>query len=221
MNAATQHTDIQLMKQHIFTVQGCATNLLEILSRSQGGIDIQIFVNDLERNGRGHTLDTEVLAQLNRHKFPKSQKVLVNLTNSSLNHENFERLIKVLKNNKNSIVVEITESLISWQYAEGINAIMELKSAKIPIALDDFVINSKFSQQDLKRINPNYVKISASSFTSTNNKQLKETINLIRHNIPKAKVVIEGVSDEALFKRAQKIDADYLQGYFFHIPEKL
>lgn len=209
------------MKQNIFTAQGCTTNLLEILSRPLEGIDIQTFVNDLERNGRGHTLDTEVLAQISRHKLPKSQKVFVNLTNSSLNHKNFERLIKVLKNNKNSIVVEITESLISWQYTEGINAIMELKSAKIPIALDDFIINSKFSLQDLKRIKPNYVKISASSFTSTTNKQLKETINLIRNNTPTAKVVIEGVSDLALFKRAQKIDTDYLQGYFFHIPEKL
>ncbi len=221
MNTTIQQTDIQLVKQHICTAQGSNTNLLEILTRSKRDVDIQTFVNNLERNERGHILDLEVLDQLNIHKFPKSQKVFVNLTNSSLHKKNFEKIMKSLTHNQNSIVVEITESLISWQHTEGMKAIMTLKNTKIPIALDDFIINNKFSQLELKRIQPDYVKISAQSFTSLPLSNIKKLVNLIRNSTPTAKVILEGVSDEALFKRAQKIDADYLQGYFFHTPDKL
>lgn len=130
------------------------------------------------------------------------------------------KVIKSLDLPTNLIELEITENVLLDSIDANLNKLNILNSLGIKIALDDF--GTGFSSLNYLRILPiNTLKIDKSFIDGIcNNKEQ----NLITNGIIQLshklnyKVIAEGVETEEQLNVLNKMDCDYIQGYYFSKP---
>ncbi|WP_234498089.1 EAL domain-containing protein [Vibrio maritimus] len=219
----TSFIDVNLAGQKIFPTNlndnEDTTQKLEILSRPLSGRNIQHLVNNLEQNGLGYRIDTNVLSQIAINTNLQNSHLFINLTNSSLHKININNIISKLDNIKGIVTLEISESYHGWRHDECLNSIMLLKELGYSIAIDDFSNNYKFSLDELNQIKPDYIKIDKDCFTTLSEKRLQHLIATLRKHVTESNILIEGVSSKHLLDKAAFVGANYIQGYFLHTPE--
>jgi len=128
--------------------------------------------------------------------------------------------LQTLELPRNSMVVEITESLMI-DTSEQIKAkVAELRRGGIKIALDDFGTGYS-SLSYLKHLEADYIKIDQSFVRGisnySNDKVLCEAVIMIAHKLG-MKVVAEGIESDQQRSILNLAGCDYGQGFFFSKP---
>lgn len=120
----------------------------------------------------------------------------------------------------NSIVIEITESLMLEATSNVCDKISQLKHAGIEIALDDFGTGYS-SLSYLKKLDVDYLKIDktfvADLTENSGDKALCEAMIVMAHKLG-LKVIAEGIESKDQLRLLQLAGCDYGQGYFFSKP---
>ncbi len=119
-----------------------------------------------------------------------------------------------------SIVVEITESLLMEAKDNTSDYLLILKDHGMQVALDDFGTGYS-SLAYLKRFDIDYIKIDQSFVrnlnSDSNDLALCEAMIVMAHKLG-LKVIAEGVETWSQCELLRKIGCDYAQGYFFSPP---
>ncbi|WP_167404781.1 EAL domain-containing protein [Vibrio penaeicida] len=130
-----------------------------------------------------------------------------------------KRIIELGMSTK-QIVMEIVESA-AFDDQLLLDATRSMQNTGFQVAMDDFGVKSS----DFERLNllkPEIVKIDRSlllDYMCENTTALLEIVRVSK-NIG-AKVIIEGVEEEAQYNAMKALDIDFYQGYLFSMPEPL
>ncbi len=121
----------------------------------------------------------------------------------------------------NRVIFEIVESEGIEEFDEVINFIKIAKSFKCKIAIDDF--GSGYSNFEyLMKLDIDFIKIDGSLIKNIdkdlNSHHITETISTFAKKINK-KVVAEYVASEKIYDTLNKLDIDYLQGFYLGEPK--
>ena len=122
--------------------------------------------------------------------------------------------------NGQSMVVEITESLLLDAASSVSKDLITFRDAGIQVAIDDFGTGYS-SLAYLKKFDIDYIKIDQSFITNlaagSDDMALCEAIIMMAHKLG-MKVIAEGVETEAQRDLLLSIDCDYAQGFLFSRP---
>lgn len=119
-----------------------------------------------------------------------------------------------------SIVVEITESLLLDSSTTISNRLLEFRDAGMQVAIDDFGTGYS-SLSYLKKFDIDYLKIDQSFVANltpgSNDMALCEAMIVMAHKLG-MKVVAEGIENEAQYAILRKIGCDFGQGFLISKP---
>jgi len=118
------------------------------------------------------------------------------------------------------LTLEITESLLMDHTEDALNWLLSLKHTGLKLSIDDF--GTGFSSLSyLRRFPVDTLKVDKSFvdeiLTQGENAKLVESIISLAHNFA-LDVVAEGVEEQAQVEFLEKIDCDYIQGYYYSKP---
>lgn len=118
------------------------------------------------------------------------------------------------------ITLEITESVLMQQHADGRHLLKKLRQADVQIAVDDFGTGYS-SLSYLKEMDVDYLKIDRSFIrdleSDDNDRAIIEAITDMAKHLG-IQVVAEGVETESQRDILQRMGCDWLQGYLFARP---
>ena len=195
-----------------------------------GMITPNIFVPIMEKTGLivelGQYVLEEVLKQQKRWELFKFKQIEVSINLSLLELETgkfVEHVLAQLDHHQISpklLKFEITEGSAMISEAQTSKQLLELKRVGIDISLDDFGTGyTSFAY--LKKIPANILKIDRSLIIHVvNNEEDQRIVNAmieLGHSLG-MKVVVEGIEDKEMYTMILKMDADYIQGYYFSKP---
>jgi len=134
-----------------------------------------------------------------------------------------QKIYKIIEKSgieRSLIKFEITESLAMDDVDYSLKVMNEMKEKGFRIAIDDFGTGySSFSY--LHKFPIDYLKIDITFIRnmtkSAEGKNIVEAIINLAH-VLKLKTIAEGVEKEIELKELNKIDNDYIQGYYFSCP---
>lgn len=153
-----------------------------------------------------------------------SVQVAVNISARQFQHRHFlQQLTKALNAtgvNPALIELEITESLIMEHLQQSIDIMQQLRDMGFTLAIDDFGTGYS-SLSYLKRFPINTLKIDRAFVC--NLEEDKDDQNIVSAIIDLAKhldlrTVAEGVETEGQWRFLQKLNCDYIQGFYFSKP---
>jgi diguanylate cyclase (GGDEF)-like protein len=189
-----------------------------------------VFIPMLEQTGLIHDVGLWVLEQaLKEHNrlvakgFPPL-RFSINLSIAQFRKENFvNNILKLIKKHKvdpKYVELEVTESLLSQNFADTIAKLAELKKAGINIAIDDFG-KGYSSFHRLQLVPFNRIKIDKSvvddiTFEEKKSVIVKTIISLAR--ALKAAITAEGVETKEQAALIREIGCDEIQGYYYSRP---
>jgi len=118
------------------------------------------------------------------------------------------------------LTLEITESLLMEHTEESLSWLLSLKQTGLKLSIDDF--GTGFSSLSyLRRFPVDTLKIDKSFIddvlTQGENTKLVESIISLAHNFDLS-VVAEGVEEQSQLEFLEKLECDYIQGYFYSKP---
>lgn len=135
-------------------------------------------------------------------------------------HMDWAALLKTKGLPKNSISVEITESVLLNAGATTADKLLQLQGAGIQLAIDDFGTGYS-SMAYLKRLDVDYLKIDQSFIhdmhTSESSRAIAESIIAMGHKLG-LKVIAEGVETAGQRDWLLAAGCDYAQGFLFSRP---
>lgn len=134
--------------------------------------------------------------------------------------EQVQQILKTNGLNKNSLKLEITESMVMDDVENAISLLHRLKELGLQLSIDDFGTGfSSFSY--LHRFPMDTLKVDRSFVTnmskSKKNQEIVSTIVMLAHKLG-MEVVAEGIETETAMKALQALGCEYGQGYFFSKP---
>jgi len=212
-----------------------STKGFELLLKEFRGISLEVF-------NRYPDLYTELSYSMLENIFKldrlslireKGQLLFVNMTVSQLISKSTldflltlyrpSQYIKVKKPTDcffDNIIIEITEQEIDYDWQRLTERQLLLKSFGFKFAIDDFGIKASNFQRVFE-FDPDIIKIDREIIVRSNiNKNPLKYLVSLCHNLDK-KVVIEGIETEQHFILAKECKADYLQGYYFGLPQHI
>ena len=121
------------------------------------------------------------------------------------------------------IVFEITETVAIANLNKASDVITKLKKSGVRFALDDFGSGlSSFGY--LKNLPIDYIKIDGAFVKDIDSNKfdqaMVDAINKIAHSMD-LKTVVEYVSTEQIYQTLQRLEVDYVQGYYLHKPNHI
>lgn len=159
-------------------------------------------------------------------KVDKEDKIIFafNMSGKSLNDSNYLNKVSSIIDKYNvkheNIILEITETQNIENIDELLKLVNKLKKSNYKFSIDDF--GTGFSSiYYLKNIPVDYIKIDGSFIKDINEK--KENLYLVKSiiNMAKAfelKIVAEFVENKGILDTLEKLDVDYVQGYYIGKP---
>ena len=235
LRAAIAAQQFEILYQPIVSLQTGAVHKAEALLRwrhpTRGLLGPAEFIPFAESNGLiveiGDWVFREAAAQAQRWQRMIAPAFQVSVNKSPLQfrrdaglYENWIAYLAELGLPSNSMVIEITESVLMDGVEQVIERLRQYRAMGLQVSLDDFGTGYS-SLSHLKRFDIDYVKIDQSFIATLEDDEgdlaLCEAIIVMAHKLG-LKVVAEGV--ETKVQRALLVDAgcDYAQGYIFARP---
>ncbi|MAL99118.1 MAG: hypothetical protein CL583_11810 [Alteromonadaceae bacterium] len=119
-----------------------------------------------------------------------------------------------------SIIVEITESVLLNASSKTADKLLELRNAGLELAIDDFGTGYS-SMAYLKKYEVDYLKIDQSFISDADNeassRTIAESMILMAHKLG-LKVVAEGVETKAQRDWLRSVGCDFAQGFYYSAP---
>ena len=198
----------------------------EILLKSFRGIPLNTFNQHPELYSEFSFQLLKEIFHLDQQKKLRgiSELLYLNLTpDQFLSHGTLEFLyyLHESKYRLENLVIEFTEHDLHCDLIRIKERILLFKQHNCQFAIDDFGIKvSNF--QRVFEINTEFIKVDRGLITRSENNQanqdaLTELVSFC-HKLNK-KVIVEGIETKTQFEQAKVCGADYLQGYFFSLPE--
>ena len=163
----------------------------------------------------------------NRFRLPADISCSINLSGDSINKADLQDYIQQMLDNYNidgtQIVFEITETVAIANLNKASDVITKLKKSGVRFALDDFGSGlSSFGY--LKNLPIDYIKIDGAFVKDIDSNKfdqaMVDAINKIAHSMD-LKTVVEYVSTEQIYQTLQRLEVDYVQGYYLHKPNHI
>ena len=121
------------------------------------------------------------------------------------------------------IVIEMTEQELDCDQKRLKERLLLFKRFGFQLAIDDFGVKASNFQR-VFHIDPNFIKLDRGFVVGyTAEKSNKSTLDKLVgfcHNLNK-KVIVEGIETKQHYKLAKECSADYMQGYYFGLPEDI
>ncbi|AWB67513.1 hypothetical protein C2869_14160 [Saccharobesus litoralis] len=200
----------------------------EVLLRQFRGIGLAVF-------NQHPTLFKELAQPLFEHilaldkagKFRQSQqKLFVNLTLEQLLSDGllscFEDLFFAV-DKPNNIIFELTEHELNYDRQRMKERMLICRQLGFSFAIDDFGAKASNFRRVFE-LNPDIVKLDRSVFNATNSD--KNDLSALSHLIDLChkegkKVVLEGVETHTQLQQAKQCKVDFVQGFYFGLPENI
>ena len=206
-----------------------AEALIRLKDPEYGFIPPALFIPSAERRNLIHPIGTFVIDSVFRFAARPDFEELglsyieLNLSVEQLLQDNLVSEITELQEKHNisslRINLEITESAAGLQSKAGLQNIADLRSKLFTFSLDDYGTGYSNIQRAVE-LPLSLVKIDKSIIdrleTPKGESMVRSTIQMM-HEIGFA-VVSEGVETEAQYRILEKLDCDYIQGYYFAKP---
>ncbi|NOI82005.1 EAL domain-containing protein [Vibrio tubiashii] len=208
-------------------------SLVRWRSDTLGEIYPDEFISVAEKKGLiselGYFVFEKACCFINKYQRTHTEEIKVNVNVSVLQllsqqfPDNVKQITKEFGVNANSIVLELTETIILDDNKDAISQLLRLKQFGFQLSLDDFgagysSLNSFF---DLPL---SQIKIDKSiAWRSLENPVTFEYLSFITNlcNAYNIDIVIEGIEDAAMQRVFTDMGAAYLQGYWFSKPLSL
>ncbi len=197
---------------------------------SRGVVSPFHFISVAEQCGLIHDIGTWVLNEAIRQTVCwqrnglEQLQVAVNVSVFQFLEDGFiEQVGEAVKRHalpKNSLELEITESVAMVDIEKVISGLTELKNAGIRIAIDDFGTDYS-SLKILDDLPVDVLKIDRSFVNRLDHVDCERSlVNTIVHMARTLglETVAEGVETELQLKKIQKLGCDYIQGYYYAKP---
>jgi len=184
-----------------------------------------LFFLDIAKKARYYTKLTKIMIEksfevfLNRH-----ETFSINLSFEDISNNELINFIKTMIEKykiADRLIFEIveSESINNFELVE--NFINQMKKIGVRIALDDFGSGySNFSY--LLKLKPDFIKIDGSIIKNIDNDKNSYLIALTITEFAKRlgiKTVAEYIHSEEVYKKAQDLDIDFFQGFYFSAPQ--
>jgi len=169
----------------------------------------------------------EIFVLDNKKKIRSGSELLfINVTPEQFLSEgtlSFLEYIHELKKKLFNIVIEFTEHDLHGEYKQMQERMLIFKQLDCQFAIDDFGMN-RSNFQRVFAIDAEYIKLDRSLIgefdkNGVNTKTLTHLVDFC-HQLNK-KVIMEGIETQHQFEQAKVCGADYLQGYFYGMPEPI
>ena len=209
-----------------------AEALMRLKLKDTGMVYPNRFIPLAEKNGYIHKLSMIILNKTCRaiREFQDEgyqlSRVSVNFSISELSSKNFmEEFRQIVERNGvdfHTIAVELTESRNDTEYELVLDRVMQFKSLGVCTYLDDFGTGySNFEYMKDKMFG--ILKIDRAFITdihlTDNNRILVSFIIKMAHEMG-VKICVEGVETKDELMAVTKLEADYIQGYYYGKPVK-
>lgn len=162
-------------------------------------------------------------------RFPDYSPLImsVNLSGRQFSHPDLilqiQKIVEDLKLEKNSVKLEITESMMMNNIDTAIDVLQDLKKLGLKLSIDDF--GTGYSSLDyLHRFPVDTLKVDRSfvngiKFNKVSDKytQIVRTIIMLGHNF-ELDIIAEGVETREQMEILRNLDCEYGQGYLFSKP---
>jgi len=153
-----------------------------------------------------------------------NHKILFNISVNTLNKHNFfieiNKLTKIYNFDKGNIILKITENNFFKDFKYLKSVIIKLKTEGFQLSISDLkedILLFKY----INEINIDYIKINGEFINSLNNKKnyifLNNFISLCKDL--KIKLIAEYIEDKKIYDLINKLEIDYLEGYYIEKPE--
>ncbi|SFC13109.1 EAL domain-containing protein [Pseudoalteromonas denitrificans] len=220
------HTDNSFVKMPIISTE--KENILgyEILLRTFRGIPLSIFNRNPELftelsfpmleaiyklDAAGKIRDSKQLLFLNLTVHQYLSKGTLDFLYQEYNH----------KDKAKNVVIELTEQELDYKTEQLKERTLIFKCLDFKLAIDDFGVKGSNFQRVFE-LSPHYIKldrgiIARYNSSQVNHKVLIEFVKLC-HTLNK-KVIIEGIETKQQYQLAKTCQADYVQGFYFGLPQ--
>ena len=177
------------------------------------------FIDFAENSGYIKEIEKIMFPQYLKHLNELSIPLSFNISGKSLTDQNHIKTLFGNVNNK-SIVIELTEREIAGNIEYTKEIFKYFKEKGFNLSIDDFGTGYS-SLTYLKDLPADYIKIDISFIRNIEKSEkdlaIVETIINFAHKF-NLKTIAEGVETENQVKILQKLNCDYLQGYYFAKP---
>ncbi|BBY27408.1 EAL domain-containing protein [Mycolicibacterium sediminis] len=168
-------------------------------------------------------LDSDI-AELHRRFGDARPRVAVNLSGAELEERDIIDWLVAWNpaGGFERVIVEVTESVLLAPGGRSIDTVTVLRRLGATISIDDF--GTGYSNLEaLDRLQPDIIKIDRSLLERAGDAGDGRGANILRAAVQLARaldaaVVMEGVSDEAMWERVRDLGVDLAQGYFLAPP---
>ncbi|WP_440905334.1 ammonium transporter [Catenovulum sp. SX2] len=191
------------------------------------------FIPTAERYNLIYPIDRWVIQQAfkwlddNKFRLPADLTCSINLSGDSINRADLQeyimQMVDAYKIDGKQIVFEITETVAIANLNKASDVINNLKKSGVRFALDDFGSGlSSFGY--LKNLPIDYIKIDGAFVKEIEankfDQAMVDAINKIAHTMD-LKTVVEYVSSQEIYQTLQRLEVDYVQGYYLHKPNHI
>jgi two-component system, chemotaxis family, CheB/CheR fusion protein len=233
---AVRNSDFELHYQPVLEVTTKRVAHIEALLRWRRGDELvtaDSFITHAADTGQLRAIGRIVLGLLEadmttmHRRFGDQQpRVAVNLSGTELEeHDTTDWLLAWNPaGGFDRVIAEVTESVLLVPDGRAMDTLAVLRRLGATISIDDF--GTGYSNLELlDRLQPEIIKIDRSLLARASDTDDRGT-NILRAAVQlahalDAKVVLEGVADEAMWEHARELGADLAQGYFLAPPMPL
>jgi diguanylate cyclase (GGDEF)-like protein/PAS domain S-box-containing protein len=237
LRRALDHEEFQVNYQPVFCMKTNRIKGFEALLRwlhpEHGIISPEEFIPIAEETGMIKTIGLWVLRKACRQirllqdQYPTSRSCTMSVNISSVQFEpslvhNVKQVLQETGLDGNSLVLEITESLLIENADQAVTLLKKLRKLGVRIHIDDFGTGYS-SLSYLHKFPINVLKIDRSFISrmthDIHNTEIVKTIITLAHNL-KLGTIAEGVETEHQMRMLKELHCDSVQGYFFSKPIK-
>lgn len=233
IDQALENGDFQVYYQSIYSTQQhryvSAEALLRLFDPQYGFISPEILITAAEKSGAIHQIGEFVFEKVCRFiasaEFDRLglDYIEVNLSVAQLMNANLaDNLLSIMDKydvTPDQINLEITESVTAYEQKVMIENFEKLLNAGISFSLDDY--GTGYS--NIKRVIQlpfKMIKMDKSFVDEKNNPKMwiviKNTVKMLKDM--NMEVVVEGVETQEALDAFEKLQCDFIQGYFFSKP---
>ncbi len=239
LRSALKHQEFQLYYQPIICLKTGKISGFEALVRWQspqrGFVSPGEFIPVAEETGLivplGQWIMREACRQMRawQQKFPQNPPLIISVNLSSRQFcqpdlvKQIQEILQEVKLDRDSLKLEITESMMMNDVELAINLLQRLKALGLRLSIDDFGTGysslsylHRFPVDTLK-IDKSFVGRMDESKEDEKYTQIVRTIIALGHNLS-LNVIAEGIETESQMQVLKDLNCEYGQGYFFAKP---
>lgn len=239
LRRALKQQEFQLFYQPIVSLKTGKIAGVEALVRwkslTRGLVSPGEFIPIAEETGliipMGEWILQEACCQMSEwHKqFPQNPPLIisVNLSSRQFSQPNLvqqvQHILEKINLDRNSLKLEITESMIMNDVEAAIDLLRQLKNLGLRLSIDDFgtgYSNLSYLHRfpiDTLKVDQSFVRRMNSEESNDQYTQIVQTVIMLGHNL-KLDVIAEGIETVEQMKIIQSLGCEYGQGYFFAKP---